>query len=93
MKIVPTSIEERINRVDRTPSLIIGICSVILALWCVYSVFWGLYAATMLSGVGISPVSAIISIVFWGVVGVVAVISAVGFLTHYNKGSDAKGPE
>jgi hypothetical protein len=93
MKIVPTRIEEQINRVDRTPSLIIGICSAVVALWCVYSVFWGLYAAMMLSSVGWSPVSAVFSIVFWGVIGVIAVISAVGFLTHYNKGPDAKGPE
>lgn len=86
MKIVPTSIEERINKVDRTPSLIIGICSAILALWCVYDVFWAIYAATVLSSVGYSPVSAIFSIVFWGVIGVIAVISAVGFLTRYAKG-------
>jgi hypothetical protein len=86
MKIVPTSIEERINKVDRTPSLIIGICSAILALWCVYDVFWAIYAATMLSSVGYSPVSAIFSIVFWGVIGVIAVISAIGFLTRYAKG-------
>jgi len=86
MKIAPTSIEERINRVDRTPSLIIGICSAILALWCVYDVFWAIYAATMLSSVGYSPVSAIFSIVFWGVIGVIAVISAIGFLTRYAKG-------
>lgn len=86
MKIVPTSIEERINKVDRTPSLIIGICSAILALWCVYDVFWAIYAATMLSSYGYSPVSAIFSIVFWGVIGVIAVISAIGFLTRYAKG-------
>lgn len=93
MKIVPTRIEEQINHVGRTPSLIIGICSAVVALWCVYSVFWGLYAAMMLSSAGWSPVSAVFSIVFWGVIGVIAVISAVGFLTHYAKGSDAKGPE
>ena len=93
MKIVPTRVEEQINCVDRTPSLIIGIISALVALWCVYSVFWAIYAAMMLSSVGWSPVSAIFSIVFWGVIGVIAVISAVGFLTHYNKGPDAKGPE
>ena len=47
----------------------------------------------MLSSAGWSPVSAIFSIVFSGVIGVIAVISAVGFLTHYNKGPDVKGPE
>jgi hypothetical protein len=36
MKIVPTRIEEQINRVDRTKSLGIGIASGITALWCVY---------------------------------------------------------
>jgi hypothetical protein len=93
MKIVPTRIEEQINRVDRTPSLIIGIISAIVALWCLYDVFWAIYTAMMLSSLGWSPVSLIFSIVFWGVIGVIAVISAVGFLTHYAKGTDAKGPE
>ena len=36
MKIVPTRIQEEINRVDRTKSLGIGIASGITALWCVY---------------------------------------------------------
>lgn len=92
MKIVPTRVEEQINRVDRTPSLIIGIISALVALWCVYSVLWAIYAAMMLSSYGWSPVGAIFSIVFYGVLGVIAVISAVGFLTHY-RATDAKGPE
>lgn len=86
MKIVPTSIEERINKVDRTPSLIIGIVSALVALWCLYDVLTTIYAATVLSGYGYSPVWAIFSIVFWGVIGVIAAISAIGFLTHYSKG-------
>jgi hypothetical protein len=50
MKIVPTRIEKQINRVDRTPSLAIGIASGITALWCVYRLIWLLYTATALAG-------------------------------------------
>jgi len=82
MNIVPTRIEEQINRVDRTPSLVIGISSAATALWCLYRVLWTIYAATVLSSVGFSPVSLIFPIVLWGVIGVVAGVAAVGFLTR-----------
>ncbi|MDT5354308.1 MAG: hypothetical protein QOJ56_2840 [Mycobacterium sp.] len=35
MKIVPTRIEQQINRVDRTRSLMIGISCGLLALWSI----------------------------------------------------------
>ena len=82
MKIVPTRIEEQINRVDRTPSLAIGIASGITALWCVYRLIWLLYTATALSSVGGSPVALVFPFVLWSVIGVVA---AIGFLTRYSK--------
>jgi hypothetical protein len=85
MKIVPTRIEEQINRVDRTRSLIIGISSAVVALWCLYRLFWLLYVATALSSVGWSPVSLIFPFVLWGVIGAVAVVSATGFLMRYAK--------
>jgi len=43
MKIVPTRIEEQINRVDRTRSLAIGITTGLTALWCAYRLIWVLY--------------------------------------------------
>ena len=55
MKIVPTRMEEQINRVDRTTSLGIGIASGITALCCVYRLIWLLYAAVTFSSVGWSP--------------------------------------
>jgi hypothetical protein len=86
MKIVPTRIEEQIDRVDRTRSLAIGITCGITALWCVYRLIWLLYMATPLSSVGgWSPVSLVFPFVLWGVIGVVAVIAAIGFLTRYAK--------
>jgi hypothetical protein len=85
MKIVPTHVEEQINRVDRTPSLVIGITSAVVALWCLYRLLWTLYIAMTLSSIGWSPVSLIFPFVLWGVIGVAAVISAAGFLTRYAK--------
>jgi hypothetical protein len=85
MKIVPTRIEEQINRVDPTRSRVIGIASAVVALWCAYRLFWLLYVATTFAGVGWSPVSLVFPFVLWGVIGVVAAIAAVGFLTNVKR--------
>ncbi|MDT5019384.1 MAG: hypothetical protein QOD39_5544 [Mycobacterium sp.] len=85
MNIVPTRIEEQVNRIDRTRSLIIGISSAVTALWCVYRVLWAVYLSATLTSVGWSPVSLVFPVVLWGVIGVVAAISAVAFLTRYAK--------
>ena len=87
MKIVPTRMEEQISRVDRSTSLGIGIASGITALWCVYRLIWLLYAAVTFSSIGWSPVSLVFPLVLWGVIGGVAAITAVGFLTRYAKGT------
>ncbi len=63
MKIVPASIEEQINRVDRQRSLYIGMT---------FGWFFG---------------SMVFQLVLWGVIGAVAGVAAVGFLTRYTKGS------
>ena len=85
MNIVPTRIQEQIDRVDRTRSLVIGIAAGVTALWCIYRLFWLLYLATTLSSIGWSPVSLVFPFVLWGVIGVVAVIAAIAFLTRYAK--------
>ena len=82
MKILPASIDEQIDRVDRNRSLIIGISAGLTALWCLYRVFWSIYLSLtydFLFG------SLMFSIVLWGVIGVVAGVAAVGFLTRYAK--------
>jgi hypothetical protein len=82
MKILPTSIEEQIDGVDRNRSLIIGISTGLLAFWCIYRVLWSIYLSLtydFLFG------SLVFSIVLWGVIGVVAAIAATGFLTRYSK--------
>jgi hypothetical protein len=82
MKIVPTLIEEQMNRVDDSKSRGIGIACGVAALWCAYRLLWLLYAATAFSSVGFAPVSLVFPFVLWGVIGVVAAIAAVGFLTN-----------
>ncbi len=82
MKILPAGIEEHIDRVDRSRSLIIGISAGLIAFWCVYRVLWSIYLSLtydFLFG------SLVFSIVLWGVIGVVAGIAAGGFLTRYAK--------
>jgi hypothetical protein len=85
MNIVPARIEEQVNRVDRNYSLYIGISSAVTALFCLYRVFWSIYAATVLSSIGFSPVALIFPLVLWGVIGVAAGISATAFLMRYAK--------
>jgi hypothetical protein len=85
MNIVPTRIQEQINHIDRTRSLVIGIAAGVTALWCIYRLFWLLYLATTLSSIGWSPVSLVFPFVLWGGIGVVAVIAAIAFLTRYAK--------
>jgi hypothetical protein len=87
MKIVPIRVEDQINRVDPTWRRGIGIALGITALWCAYRLIWLLYLATTLSSVGWSPVSLVFPFLLWGVIGVAAVIGAIGFLT-----SSAKQP-
>ncbi len=80
MKILPANVEEQIDRVDRNRSLIIGIGSAVLALWCLYRVLWSFYLMMtydFLFG------SLLFGIVLWGAIGAVAAISAFGFLTRY----------
>jgi hypothetical protein len=80
MKIVPTAIEQQVNRVDRQPSLAIGISAGLLAFWSLYRVLWSLYLAVtydFLFG------SLIFGVVFWGVIGAAATIAAIAFLNRY----------
>ncbi len=85
MNIVPTAIQEKVNRVDRTYSLVIGISTGLTALWSLYQLFWLIYSAAVLSNVGWSPVSLVFPFVLWTAVGVLAAIASVAFLTRYAK--------
>jgi hypothetical protein len=84
MKIVPTSIEEQINRVDRQRSLYFGISAGLLAAWSVFRLIWVLYIG-MTFGWFLGAM--IFQVVLWGVIGTVAAVTAIGFLTRYTKGS------
>ena len=78
MNIVPTAIEEQINRVDRQRSRYIGISSAVLAAWCVYRLIWSVYLAFTFGGFVAG--SLIFSFILWGVIGVVAGVTAAAFL-------------
>ncbi len=84
MKIVPTNIEEQINRVDRQRSLYIGISAGLVAVWSVFRLIWALYLGITF---GWFFGSMMVQLVLWGVIGAVAGVAAVGFLTRYSKGS------
>ena len=86
MNIVPTRIEEQINRVDRQRSLYIGISAGALALWSAFRLIWTLYVGMTF---GWFFGSMVFPFVLWGVIGTVAAVAAVGFLTRYSKGPEA----
>jgi hypothetical protein len=83
MKILPASIEEQINRVDRQRALWIGVSAAIYTVWSVYRLIWLVYL-TATFGVFFGSV---FQFVLWGVTGAVAAVAAVAFLTRYNRGS------
>jgi len=86
MKILPTPVEEFVNRTDRNRSLAFGISGAVLAFWSLYRVFWALYVSVTFSGIGgWSPVSLVVPIVLWGAIGVVSAVAAFAFLTRYAK--------
>lgn len=87
MNLIPTPIQHHLNRVDRTRSLWLAIGAGLTALWTGYRVFWLLYSATVVSGVGISAATLIISAVIWGVVGLAAALVSVAFFLRYTRES------
>ena len=84
MNIVPSSIQEQINRVDRQRSLYAGISTGLVAVWSFFRLIWMLYIG-MTFGWYFGAMA--FQVVLWGVIGTVAAIASVGFLTRYNKGS------
>ena len=84
MRIVPASLEEQINRVDRQRSLYIGISAGLVAVWSVFRLIWALYIA---STFGSFAGAMVFQFVLWGVIGTAAAVAAVGFLTRYQRGS------
>lgn len=85
MNIVPNVIQAQANRLDRTPSLIVGISSGLTALWAVWRVFWLLFSAVVYSGVGVSAVTLVISAIFWAVFAAVAGVISAAFILRYLK--------
>jgi len=84
MQLLPNSIQEHVNRVDRQRSLVLGISSGLLAAWSAFRLIWLLYIAITF---GFFMGSLVFQFVLWGVVGSVAAIAAIAFLTRYTKGS------
>ncbi len=89
LNIVPAKVEQQINRVDRTPSLVIGIVCAVIAAWCLIVL---LQLISMLISVMNTPTlfgsvlgSLFPQLLLYGAVGFVAVIAATGFIARYAK--------
>lgn len=79
MFIVPTVIEQQINRVDPQHSRLIGIGCAVVAGWCAFRLVWLLYIAITF---GWAFGALVFSFVLWGVIGVSAAIAAIGLLNR-----------
>lgn len=84
MKLVPASLEQQVNRVDRQRSLYIGIANALVAVWSVYRVIWGFYLAMTFNWVAGAMIP---QLLLWGVIGVITGVVAFAFLTRYFKES------
>ncbi|OBI94243.1 hypothetical protein [Mycobacterium sp. 1245805.9] len=84
MKLVPASIEEQINRVDRQRSLYFGISAGVVAVLSLFRLLWTLYLALTFDWMFGSLV---FQMLLLAVVGSVAGVAAYGFLTRYSRGS------
>ncbi len=84
MQLLPTSIQEHVNRVDRQRSLVIGISTGIAAAWSFFRLIWVLYLAATF---GVFLGSVVFQLVLWGAFGTVAAIASFAFLTRYRAGS------
>lgn len=84
MQLLPTSIQEHVNRIDRQRSLVMGISAGLLAAWSFFRVIWLLYIAATF---GLFLGALAFQFVLWGVVGTVAAIAAYALLTRYRQGS------
>ena len=88
MRIVPASIAAHIGRIDHQRSLAIGISTAALAFWSIYRVIWSVYLSVTY---GFVFGSLVVPIILWGVIGAVAAVTAVAFLTQYTKGPAVDG--
>jgi hypothetical protein len=84
MQLLPTSIQEHVNRIDRQRSLMLGISAGLLAAWSFFRLIWLLYIAATF---GLFLGSLVFQFVLWGVIGTVAAIAATALLIRYSKGS------
>ena len=82
MNIVPTPVEQYVNRVNPKYRTWIGISWALFAAVSAVRVLWLILAAIMFASAGWSPVTLIFGVVLWSAIGVVAAIAAVAFLTH-----------
>lgn len=86
MNIVPASIEQQINRVDRQRSLWIGVSLAVLAAGSFFRLIWMLYVSMTF---GFFAGAMAFNIIFTLAVGGAAAVGAIGFLNRYYKGAES----
>jgi hypothetical protein len=85
MNTLLTRVQESVNGVDRTRALVMGILTGLAAFFALWKIFWVVFAAATLSGLGYSGFWLVLSLLWWGAIAALGVFWSVAFLRRYSK--------
>ena len=73
MSTILTRVQESVSRVDRTRALVMGILTGLAAFFALWKIFWLIFAAATLSGLGYSGFWLVLSLLWWGAIAALGV--------------------
>jgi hypothetical protein len=85
MSTILTRVQESVSRVDRTRALVMGNLTGLAAFFALWKIFWLIFAAATLSGLGYSGFWLVLSLLWWGAIAALGVFWSVAFLLRYSK--------
>ncbi len=85
MSTILTRVHESVSRVDRTRALVMGILTGLAAFFALWKIFWLIFAAATLSGLGYSGFWLVLSLLWWGAIAALGVFWSAVFLLRYPK--------
>ena len=85
MSTILTRVQESVSGVDRTRALVMGILTGLAAFFALWKIFWLVFAAATLSGLGYSGFWLVLSLLWWGAIAALGVFWSVAFLLRYSK--------
>jgi hypothetical protein len=84
MSTILTRVQESVSRVDRTRALVMGTLTGLAAFFAFWKIFWLIFAAATLSGLGYSGFWLVLGLLWWGAIAALGVFWSVAFLRRYS---------